>query len=483
MPTNVELTQRNKNLRTENKGFIGQNTTLNDQLKASTTSNRRRAGGVAAVTGAAGLAIGLLWGSGTIGISPSRAAATPSEAVGTATPRPTDAAGTVNPSETAESFDIQSILKSIRGDVYFKDSTNWHLIADNGTPGAVMAPDSTGMNHVVSTLGNAVGQAYWDAKVAGEHKAISLVLAPNVAMPVRGITEWPVQPGQTSEQATEAALQGQAALEASTQPNVCTLEVTDSAQAISGTKFDLSNPPQWEAKKISAEQAATLFGRDVWSMDASHWSKAPDGYGMVLKPNPDGSNSMVEMTDAVGQAYWDAKVAGEHQAIAGTLAPGATAPVRGITVYDGVPQGMEDAVTTYAHKQAVNLEIDTQEGVWVIKVSKSVCPVNTSTSATAEPTSVAVAKPTVRPATKPTAEQTAQPTAAPDWRITLENAEKLTDRGQLLSDGGLKIVYGDTAITVTIDGTEKLLYWDGAKNVKVEGPASRMINEGTVYKK
>lgn len=59
----------------------------------------------------------------------------------------------------------------------------------------------------------------------GPDQAISLVLAPGVIMPVRGITEWPVHPNETVDQATETAFQGQVALEANTQPGVSVMKV------------------------------------------------------------------------------------------------------------------------------------------------------------------------------------------------------------------------------------------------------------------
>lgn len=364
---------------------------------------------------------------------------TPSQAPSTspsgevATPRPSEAAGLVNP-ETA-------IAQRYGKDAWSQNPENWSpIVIDGIVRGNVLKPNPDGTNSIVNNS-DGVGQAYLDAKVAEKHQAIALVLETGITMPLRGESIY------FGDNDVNRAFEGALNLELQTQPQVYLAQVCEAKQAVPGNEQDLSNAPAWEAKKIDAQNAAKLFGRDVWSQNPENWNPTSDGYGMVLKPNPDGTNSVVEMTDAVGQAYWDARVAGQHQAIAVTLQTGTQVPVRGVTAYYGVPQGMEQQVADYALRQAVNLEIETQPGVYAVQVCKTAQAVPESANAS--------------------------------WQDNIR-AEVNGTRLEELSDGGLKIKNGPV-ITIELDGNDKIVYWDGKKVMTQVGPGTIKTGEATVY--
>lgn len=379
--------------------------------------------------------------------------------------------GTPNPSEAAGSVDLASIA-GLGKDAYSKDVTNWAPIkgTDGKVIGGVMTPEPHGLNSIVEVKG--VAQAYLDAKVNGSHKAIALVIPDGETFPVRGISVYP------TDTDAKNAFDGALKLENETQPGVYVAEVCDTMQAVPENRQDLSNPAQWEAEKITAEEAAKRFGKDDWSKNPANWTLTPDGYGSVLKVNPTGLNSVIFTDKAVAQAYWDAKVEGIHKAIALTLGVGVELPVRGATVYAGVPEGMENEAADYAFKQAINLEIDTQPGVFVGEICKTAQAKTETAVSTDQPSATTQPEATTKPGSNPTPEPTTKPV---DWRLGFEKAEKLTDRAKLLPDGGLKIVSGD-AVKITIDKSEKIVYWDGTKVVTKVGPFTVSANEATIYK-
>lgn len=365
-------------------------------------------------------------------------------------------------------------------DAWSQDLSNWSPIFNNGVQtGEVLTPEPTGKNSVVTTL-DGVGQAYWDARVSGDHQAIGLVIAKNLTLPVRGISVYPNN-GEDAGAHLERAFQGQVKLERDTQPNVCTLEVTNSIQAVAGNEQSVSQD-MWQAEKLTPQQAAAKFGRDAWSQNPDNWTSVDDGFGMKLAVNPNGLNSTVLMDGAVGQAYWDANVAGEHQAIAGTLGVGVEAPVRGVTVYAGVPNGMEDGALGNAFAKAVNLEIKTQPEVYVVKVQKSVCPTGEKTPSTdTQPSAQPTEQPTAAPTTVPTEKPSQAPTGNDlSWENNIK-AEVPSDRLAQLPDGGLKIKDG-SVLSISINANEKAVYWNGTKTVTVTGPATFKAGVASIYK-
>ncbi len=399
-----------------------------------------------------------------------------------ATPEPSDAAGSPNPDKLG-SFDAAVVGK----DTYSKDNSHWGPIKDsNGLIiGNVMAPNPDGTNSLVSTP-RMVAQAYWDAKVEGKHQAIGLVIAPDLTVPVRGISEYPVLPGQTDQAALQMAFDGQVKLEHQTQPNVCTLEITNSIQAVTGNEQTVAQD-MWEAEKLTREQAAQRFGvkGDGWSDNPANWEPVDNGYGMMLTVRPHGLNSLVRMDHAVGQAYVDGSFAQDatngHQVIAETLGVGVEAPVRKVTVYAGVPQGMEEAAANNAFAKAVNLEINglgdpskAQEGVYVVLVSRSDCPAEAKqTKTTSRVNSSTEANPSATPATT---------NGHPSWENNIY-ASVSHKRLSQLPDGGLKIASGN-AISVRLNAGEKMTYWNGHKAITVVGP--RLVTgvyEASIYQK
>lgn len=352
----------------------------------------------------------------------------------------------------------------------------------------------TGQAHLVSTLNTSelktVGQAYWDGIVPGpkENQAISLVLAPGVSVPVKEITEWPVLAGQASDDATKLAFDGQVTLEANTQPKVCTIQIDESAQATADVV--LGEAPQWEAIKIpDAATAAKSFGRDAYSSNPDNWESVDNGFGWKLKANKDGSNSIVEMTDldgrgAVGQTYWDVQNddSNGHNVVAGTLAPHTMALVREVTVYAGVPQGMEQAVTDYAFRQAQHLEFNTQLGVWVVKVTKTVCPAGpmpiTELNAAIARATAEIANPTARPTVRPTSKPDATPSPTGDWMLPYEQ-EVGDTRAHPLAEftNGLKIENG-APVLITIYAGEKI----DLPGVSHNGPWTGTVTTATIWK-
>jgi hypothetical protein len=287
---------------------------------------------------------------------------------------------------------------------------------------------------------------------------------------VRETTEWPVLAGQTADQATQLAFDGQVKLEAGTQPKVCTMQVDESAQATADVV--LGEAPQWEALKIpDAATAAKSFGRDAYSSNPDNWESVDNGFGWKLKANKDGSNSIVEMTDldgrgAVGLTYWDVKnnASNGHDVVAGVLAPHTMALVREVTVYAGVPKGMEKAVTDYAFKQALHLEFNTQLGVWVVKVTKTVCP--------AGPMPIVEQNAAVARATAEIANTT----------LYQQFVDKLpAGTTSLLSDGGLKIKES-TPQQITVPEGYRIIYWNGKTAITKDGPITVTTAEATMYK-
>jgi hypothetical protein len=356
-----------------------------------------------------------------------------------------------------------------------ENAGNWSTIIIDGIKrGEVLKPELTGIYSVVDTY-QAVGQAYWDAKVSGEHQAIGLVIAPDLTLPVRGISIYPLA-GEDSQTALQRAFDGQVTLEHQTQPNVCTLEITNSIQAVSGNEQTVGQD-MWQAEKLTPKQAAEKFGRDAWSQNPENWKIVDNGFGVKLAVNPNGSNSIVEMNGAIGQAYWDAKVLGEHQAIAGTLGVGVIAPVRGITVYSGVPTGIENTAVGNAFAKAVNLEIGTQPGVYVVLVSKSDCPTGETTSHT-NPS--ATAAPKAEATAMPKASQTAKPEATPNptnWMLPFEKS--LGERAHPVKgfSNGLKIELGKK-VKVTITKGERIDTPMGSFN----GPWGGYVTVATIWK-
>jgi len=403
----------------------------------------------------------------------------PSDASGT--PRPSGPEGTTNPNIIG-SFDLGSMLKSIKGDGYALTIDNWHLITDNGNPGAVMSADRSGLNHVVSTLDtpslSTVAQAYWEGNVQGANKAISVVFGPGLSVPVREATEWPVQPGQTPEQATEIAFQGQVNLEKATQPNVCVAYVDASTQAIPENRpVDLGPAPEWQPKQMTADKVAATYGAldPEWAGKATSWIKNVDTSGnwdgsWILQANPNGMLSRVTLPDAIGQAYIPAKVDGSNPAITFTLGVGTTMDVEIITVYPGVPQELAKRVLEYAHMQEVKLELgdygmDKQQlGVYVLRVPKTYCPTpDTSTSVAPSPT----AKP----------EATTSPVQA-DWRLSFEKSLGIKRAHPLAGfSNGLKIENGPK-VFVTITKGERIDTPTGSFNGPWKGP----VTVATIWK-
>jgi len=373
-------------------------------------------------------------------------------------------------------------------DAWSQNLANWGpIVIDGKTEGVVMNAEPTGRNSIVNT-DMSVAQAYWDAKISEgkSNSAIGLVIAPNLTVPVRMVSEYPLN-GEDGKAATQRAFEGQVTLEHQTQPGVCTLEITNSIHAVKGNEQTVSQD-MWQAEKLTPEQAAAKFGRDAWSKNSSNWTSVDEGFGAKLTVNPDGTNSIVAMDGAVGQAYWDGSFTQEatngHQVTAGTLRPGVIAPVRGVTVYAGVPAGMEDAAAGNAFAKAVNLEINglgqperAQEGVYVVLVSKSDCPAaeqpaQTNPGATAAPTPESTAKPTVSPTAKP--EATPNPTS---WMLPFEKS--LGDRAHPLAgfSNGLKIDLGKK-VKVAITKGERIDTPMGPH----DGPWGGYVTVATIWK-
>jgi hypothetical protein len=360
---------------------------------------------------------------------------------------------------------------------------NWTIIYDHTNPGAVMEVDPSGQAHLVSTLNtqelSTVGQGYTDGIVPGKDQAISWVLAPGTYMPLRGITEWPVLAGQTPESATEIAFQGQAALEANTQPKVCILKGTESLQAVPENTQDLSNAPKWQPDtSMTADEVAAKYGVSGLATDGSKWHKSADG-GWTLDVDQTGASSIVSLHDAVGQAYVDDQNpdSNGHQVAAVTFGVGTEAPVRGITIYIGVPKGMEQEVLDYAFKQHVNKELglfnpnDAQIGVYVVKVPETICPIERQASPTSAPTQAEIK-----------AKATAAATEIANTPWYKQFVDKLpANTTSLLSDGGLKIKES-TPKTITVPAGYEAIYWNGSKTVKIDGPITITTAEGTIYK-
>jgi len=402
-------------------------------------------------------------------------------------------------------LDVQTLIKLLQADPKNIHAGNWALnfgnwsivYGDNTTryPGAVMAVDTeTGQAHLVSTLNTSelqtTGQGYTDAMVPGNeqgnHQELSWVLAPDTYMPLKQITEWPVQPGQTPESATETALQGQAALEANKQPNVCTLEVTQSLQAIPENTQDLSNAPEWQPDtSLTPDQVAQRIGITGWAIDGSKWHKSTDGFGYTLDVDPSGMSSVVDMQNAIGQAYVDNPNpdSNGHNVTAVTLGDGTKAPIRQVTVYlfkdngQNMSPELKQQILDYAFKQHVMKELgyynanDAQLGVYVVKVPKTICPIERQSSPTSAPTQ---------------AEITAKATAAATEVVNTPWYKQFVDvlpagTTSVLSDGGLKIKENSSK-NITIPAGYEIIYWDGTKTVTKDGPVIVSTAEGTIYK-
>ena len=397
------------------------------------------------------------------------------------------------PSETTRSInqlDVQTLIKLLQADpknIHASDYTltfgNWSIVyGDNTTryPGAVMAIDNaTGQAHLVSTLNTSelktVGQGYTDGMVPGKDKAISWVLAPGTYMPLKQITEWPVQPGQTSGDATAQALKGQADLEARTQPLVCTLTVTESLQAISENTQDLSNAPQWQPDtSMTADEVAAKYGVSGLATDGSKWHRSADGYGWTLDVDQTGASSIVSLPDAVGQAYVDDinPDSNGHNVVAVSLGVGTKAPVRQITLYIGVPKGMEQEVLDYVFKQHVNKELglfnpnDAQIGVYVVKVPETICPIGPTSKAEQ---SAAIARATAE-------------IANAHWYDGF--VKQFGSAVKPLTNGTNGIVITEkTPVTVTLSDGQVMDYWDGkTSHTAVPGPLTvKGVLIGTIY--
>lgn len=439
------------------------------QLRATRRNRNVAVAGVAAL----GLAVGFAGGVAVDNANRPSVAITRS-ADGTtapATPDTASASGTPGPENN-------TAAQNYGKDAWSQNQSNWGpIVIDGVTRGYVMAPNPDKTLSVVDNS-DGVGQGYIDARMPGNvPQAIALVLEPGITMPVRGES---IYGGDTD---VNRAFEGALKLELNTQRGVYVAQVCKAIQAVPGNEQDVTNPPQWQAQKITAEQAAKYWGRDAWSMDPSHWSQSQNGdNGMVLEPNPNGTNSVVEVTDGVGQAYWDANVKGQYKAIAVILQTGTQLPVRGFTGYYGVPAGMGEQEADFATKQAVNLEIQTQPGVYVVQVCKTeqAVPGAKASTETSASTSGVVFQATPEPTTVTTT-STPKPESTP-ISVWYSNLEYLGSRLSKLPDGGEKIKAGPV-VTVKINGNEKIIYWNGVKVITQNGPATVKTGEATVYQK
>jgi hypothetical protein len=462
------------------------------------------------------LAMTLLQGGGAPVASATGSPERPTDApTALITPEPSAAAGTPNPGETVlnvNNLDVQtlislfklnpSLVQAFQADGYALNPNNLSITydKDSNVPGVIIKDDkTTGLSHLIATLNSkdltTVAQGYWDAKLPLtkdqnlNHQAISFALAPGNLLPAKEVTEWAVDQNQTIN-ATNQALKGQAKLEAGTQPNVCTLEITKTIQAVNGNEQTV-NPDNWEAEKLTPKQAASLYGRDAYSENYKNWKATPDGFGMVLQKPEDGTNTIIDTVNAVAQVYWDVKmpnsVSEGHQVVAGTLAPNVTAPVREATVYkipDAVVESVKDDATLNAWAKHVNLEINgladpnsgqtpdlnkIQKGVYVALVTNSVCPLPSNSTTTAEPTNATTVSPEATPA----------PTA--DWMLSYENFlnKSGVDRAHLLAGttNGLKIEVGPK-IKISIGKGEKIDTPMGS----FEGPWTGYVVTATIWK-
>jgi hypothetical protein len=127
---------------------------------------------------------------------------------------------------------------------------------------------------------------------------------------------------------------------------------------------------------------------------------------------------------------------------------------------------MGEEAAKFAFKQAVNLEITTQPGVFVVRIDQTACPIPAVANATTEPKASPTAKPE---AIKPV--QT-------DWKVAFEKSLGIKRAHPLAGfSNGLKIENGPK-VFVTITKGERIDTPTGSHS----GPWKGYVTVATIWK-
>ena len=279
----------------------------------------------------------------------------------------------IRPSPTGPAATSQLVARTIEQfaadtgtDEYSRSPANWKPILDRfgAAIGAHLLGDPSGGVHVLSSGSGYLVESSLGATGTGSGHALRLVAARGIRLPVQDAAVYAMSPGFGDNDARDAAASGSPPFD---NPGVPTGAVARVCRAGPVHHTGSSPGAPWTAQHITAQFAATTFGRDNWSRQSAHWHPAGDGYGWALDAEPDGSYSLVEMVDAIGEGYWEVPVPGTSPQIGVTLGVGVELPVKAATVYYGVPDGLEVDALEAATRQLIEGPTAI-EGVYVLEI-------------------------------------------------------------------------------------------------------------------
>jgi hypothetical protein len=344
-------------------------------------------------TGVAIVALGGVGGAAA-GVATNAFESHPTPIVSNGQPKPSESTlSNGAPSESAtvtaapENFDLSKI-GLVGEDAWSQDINHWSLIIDKPTGrivGAFLEPNPNGTASLIHTTDFLIVQTSLHANVAGEYQSLVWTVRPDTTMLADGGSFYPIG-NQTGPKAAEISFGQQLTTEKSIQPGVYVAEVCTGVQALPANKQDLSNPVEWPRVVLSINDVIKYYGvpGDGWTDKPNNWSYDGVDNAWILATDPSGVQHVIQLNDpnydSIALVSWDVKTGTAFPRMPGIMETGTSMPVRGATVYGGIPKGLGKDAANYAFKQMLNNEIDgsvsndpkiAQPGVVVIQVCKT----------------------------------------------------------------------------------------------------------------